>query len=58
MWGNSYADKAYWKGVVRMTDELVTEMEKWHNILKICIVLQCMAVIAQIILILHNCKVI
>ena len=41
-----------------MTDELVTEMEKWHNTLKVCIIMQIISVIAQIILILHNCKVI
>lgn len=41
-----------------MTDELVTEMEKWHTILKVCIIMQSIAVIAQIILILYNCKVI
>ena len=38
-----------------MTENLLDEMEKWHTILKICIVMQCMSVIAQVILILHYC---
>jgi hypothetical protein len=41
-----------------MTDELITEMENWYSILKVCIIMQSVSVIAQIILILHYCKVI
>lgn len=41
-----------------MTDELITEMENWYNIMKVCIIMQIISVVAQIILILHNCKVI
>lgn len=37
-----------------MTDELVAEMEKWHNILKVCIIMQIISIIIQIILILYN----
>ena len=28
MWGNSYVNKAYWKGVTRMTDEICKSEEK------------------------------
>lgn len=39
-----------------MADELVVEMEKWHNILEVCIIMQIISIIIQIILILYNFK--
>jgi hypothetical protein len=36
MWGNSYVDKAYWKGVARMTEKehqenLVSLLKDWKS---------------------------